>query len=305
MAFRRPVSTYSIVARCPDTGQLGVAVQSHWFSVGTVVPWAEAGVGAVATQAFADPSYGPQGLELMRRGVDAEEALRSLLTDDVEPEVRQVAFVDAIGVVAVHTGERCVAEAGHVHGDGFSTQANMMARPTVWEAMAETFRSSSGDLAARMLDALDAAEREGGDLRGRQSAALLVVTGEPTGRFWEDRLFDVRVEDHDQPLDELRRLVRLRRAYFEMEAGDNAIVAGDEETALDRYSLAVSLMPENPEMLFWKAACLLNAGRVEDAHSLFIEVFDMVPAWRDMVRRLADTGFIEADTASVERILGD
>jgi uncharacterized Ntn-hydrolase superfamily protein len=214
---RRPVATYSIVARDPKTGEMGVAVQSHWFSVGSVVSWAEAGVGAVATQSLVDPAYGPLGLELMRTGRTAPEALRSLLAGDDGRAVRQVAMIDADGRVEAHTGPRCIADAGHVvdADNQFSVQANLMANDEIWPAMAKAYRENTGDLADRLVAALEAAQAVGGDIRGKQSAALLVVSATPTGRPWEDRRFDLRVEDHPQPVQERgrrgHRAQRLRR----------------------------------------------------------------------------------------------
>ena len=217
----RPVATYSIVARDAKTGEIGVAVQSHWFSVGSVVPWAEAGVGAVATQSLVDPSYGPLGLAHMRAGRGAPEALEALLAGDPGRQVRQVAMIDSRGRVAAHTGRRCIAEAGQIVDEEsqFSVQANLMERGTVWPEMARAFRESEGDLADRMLAALEAAQLAGGDIRGKQSAALVVVSATPTGRAWEDRRFDLRIEDHPTPVEELKRLVRLQRAYLHMNAG--------------------------------------------------------------------------------------
>ncbi|MFQ5522361.1 MAG: DUF1028 domain-containing protein [Acidimicrobiia bacterium] len=301
---RKPVSTYSIVAFDADTGQLGVAVQSHWFSVGTVVPWAESGVGAVATQALAEPAYGPHGLELMRNGVDAVTALAKLTDEDSEADVRQVAFVDASGRAATHTGARCIDEAGHVTGEGFTVQANMMARPTVWAAMAGAYAEAVGDLADRLLAALDAAEAEGGDIRGRQSAALLVVSGESTGNPGEDRLFDLRVEDHPDPLDELRRLVQLRRAYIDMTAGDDAIGAGDVEAALDHYSRAARRAPEVVEMPFWQAVSLAAVGRLDEAAAIFAQVFEREPVWRELVPRLVAVDLLPIDDDTLDRIIG-
>ncbi len=202
--------TYSIVARDPDTGELGVAVQSHWFSVGSIVTWARPGVGAVATQANADPGYGPQLLDLVAAGVHAEQALATLVANDPAGHSRQVAVVDAAGHVAAHTGSSCMAYAGHVTGTGVSCQANIMATERVWPAMLEAFEAAAGSLTSRLLDALDAAEREGGDLRGRQSAAILVVA--PDAEPWQT-VVSVRVEDDPEPLGELRRLVALRGAY--------------------------------------------------------------------------------------------
>ena len=204
----RPVHTFSIVARDPQTGELGVAVQSHWFSVGSIVPWAEAGIGAVATQSFVDPSYGKLGLDLMRAGKSAPDTLKSLLAGDEGRDVRQVAMIDAQGRVAAHTGSKDIQAAGHIVGRDYSVQANLMLDEKVWPAMSRAFETTKGDLAERMLAALDAAQEAGGDIRGRQSAALIVVSGKPTGRSWSDRLFDLRVDDHSEPLKELRRLVR-------------------------------------------------------------------------------------------------
>src|SRR5690348_3332682 len=183
-AQERPVHTYSIVARDPDTGELDVAVQSHWFSVGTLVPWAEAGVGAVATQSFVDPSYGKLGLDLMRAGRSAPEALKALLAADAGRDVRQVAMIDAEGRDAAHTGAKDIPAAGHVVGKGYSVQANLMANALIWPAMSRAFEGAKGDLAERMLAALEAAQAAGGDIRGKQSAALLVVSGKPTGKPW-------------------------------------------------------------------------------------------------------------------------
>jgi uncharacterized Ntn-hydrolase superfamily protein len=292
------------VARDSGSGQLGVAVQSHWFSVGSVVSWAESGVGAVATQSLADPAYGPLGLELMRAGRTPEEALRSLLAGDEGRDGRQVCFLDAAGRIATHTGSGCIAEAGHVTGDQFSVQANMMARPTVWDAMAEAYRSAAGDLTERLIVALEAAEGEGGDIRGKQSAALLVVSGQPTGRPWIDRIIDVRIEDHPEPLSELRRLVRLRRAYLHMTEGDDAIGAGDLDEALRQYGKAEALVPEIVEMPFWKAVTLAGTGHVEQALPIFQTVFDREPGWRELLPRVIDAGLLEIDEKTLDRILG-
>ena len=298
----RPVHTYSIVARDPKTGELGVAVQSHWFSVGALVPWAEAGVGAVATQSFVEPSYGKLGLELLRAGKSAPEALAGLLAADSGREVRQVALIDAQGRVAAHTGNKCVAFAGNQQGKDYSVQANMMASAAVWPAMAKAFESAKGDLAERMLAALDAAEAAGGDARGRQSAALLVVSGKPTGQSWLDRRFDLRVEDAPEPLVELRRLVTLRRAYLLMDDGDVALAKKDTAAALKAYAAAEKLAPQVAEMTYWHAVTLVGLERVDEALPLFKQVFTKEPRWRDFTPRVAKAGLLPEGPV-LERIL--
>lgn len=299
---RRPVHTYSIVARDPLTGELGVAVQSHWFAVGQDVPWAEAGVGAVATQSFVNPAYGLFGMDLMRSGKSAPEALRSLLSRDAEREVRQVAMIDAQGRVAVHTGARCIQAAGHMQGNGYAVQANLMVDEKVWTAMARAYEGARGDLAERMLISLEAAQAAGGDLRGRQSAALVVVAGKPTGRPWNDRVFNLRIEDHAEPLRELRRLVTLQRAYRRMNDGDLAMERKDFPAALREYSSAEQLAPDNLEMLFWHAVSLVNMGRVDDALPLFRRTFQGGPGWQTLVRRLPRAGLLPDDQKLMERI---
>ena len=300
---RRPVHTYSIVARDPATGQLGVAVQSHWFSVGSIVSWAESGVGAVATQSFVDPAYGPKGLEAMRNGESAPDALAALLAADEGREVRQVAMIDAQGRVDAWTGGNCIPAAGHQVGENFSVQANLMGSESVWPAMARAFGSSDGDLAEKLLRALEAAEAEGGDIRGRQSAAILVVRGEPSGEPWNDRLFDLRVDDHEHPLGELRRLVTLQRAYQHMNAGDVAMEVGDREAALREYGAAGALVPDHYEMTFWHAVALVNMEQVEEALPLFAFAFSDENDWRELVRRLPAVGLLPDDPALIERIV--
>jgi uncharacterized Ntn-hydrolase superfamily protein len=300
---RRPVHTYSIVARDPDTGELGVAVQSHWFSVGTSVAWAEAGVGAVATQSFVDPSYGKLGLDLMRLGKSAPDALKSLLAGDEGREVRQVGMIDAQGRVDAWTGKNDIQAAGHIVGKNFSVQANLMLNEEVWPAMARAFENTKGDLADRMLAALDAAQAEGGDIRGRQSAALVVVTGKPTGQPWKDRTFDLRVDDSAEPLKDLRRLVTLQRAYNHMNAGDLAVEKKDNEGALREYSAAERLVPDNAEMIYWHAVALVNMGRVEDSLPLFKRVFAMDRNWAVLTPRLPKSGLLPDDPKVIERIL--
>ena len=299
----RPVHTFSIVARDPATGEMGVAVQSHWFSVGSNVAWAEAGVGAVATQSFIDPSYGRNGLELMRGGASAEEALKTLVAKDEGREVRQVAMIDARGRVAAHTGAKCIEAAGDRVGKDYSVQANLMANGRVWPAMARAFESAKGDLAERMLAALDAAQAAGGDIRGRQSAALVVVKAESTGKPWADRIFDLRVDDHPEPLRELRRLVTLQRAYNHMNAGDAAVERKDNEGALREYSAAERLVPDNVEMVYWHAVALANMNRVEEALPLFRRVFAADPNWRTLTPRLVKSGILPDDGRLLGRIM--
>ena len=328
-AQQRPVNTFSIVARDPATGQIGVAVQSHWFAVGQIVPWAEAGVGAVATQSFVDPSYGKLGLELLRAGKSAPVALRALLGGDGACEVRQVGIVDAAGNVATFTGNRDIVAAGGIaanatgeakiecgsaggvlaSGRDFAVQANLMANDQVWPAMAKAYAASTGDLAERMLAALDAAQSAGGDIRGKQSAALIVVSAASTGRAWQDRVFDVRVDDAPRPLDELRRLVALQRAYNHMNAGDLAVEHKDNEAALREYSAAEAIATSTSgippsrlaEMTFWHALALVNMNRIDEALPLFARAYKIEPGWRELVPRLAKAGLVGADV--VERIV--
>ncbi|HOX25416.1 MAG TPA: DUF1028 domain-containing protein [Candidatus Krumholzibacteria bacterium] len=300
----RAVTTYSIVARDPATGDLGVAVQSHWFSVGALVPWARAGVGAVATQSMVDPSYGPLGLELMAAGKDAPTALGGLLAADPHLDIRQVGMVDAAGRVAAHTGVRCIPEAGHRTGDGYAVQANLMGPPTVPDAMASAFAGTTGPLAERLLAALAAAEAAGGDIRGRQSAAILVVRGEATGRVWDDVLVDLRVEDHPDPVAELARLVRVHRGYEQMNAGDLAVERGDLAAAQAAYAEAERILGDNLEARFWHAVALANAGRLEEALPIFADVFARGDNWRELVPRLVAAEFLQADATALQRIAG-
>src|SRR5687767_2981954 len=299
----RPVHTYSIVARDPDTGELGVAVQSHWFSVGPIVAWAEAGVGAVATQSFVDPSYGKNGLDLMRAGKSAPDTLKELLAGDEGREVRQVAMIDSQGRVDAWTGKNDIAAAGHLVRQNFSVQANLMLNDKVWPAMAQAFENTKGDLAERMLAALDAAQAVGGDIRGKQSAALVVVTGKPTGQAWKDRTFDLRVDDSAEPLKELRRLVTLQRAYNHMNAGDLAVEKKDNAGALREYSAAERLVPDNAEMIYWHAVALVNMGRVDESLPLFRKVFAMDKNWATLTPRLPKSGLLPNDPKVIERII--
>lgn len=301
---RRPVHTYSIVARDPATGALGCAVQSHWFNVGAIVLWADPGVGAVATQSFAEPAYGPQGLARMRAGIDATAALAELTAADGEREVRQVAFVDASGRAAAHTGTGCIEAAGHEVGEGFSVQANMMASAAVWPAMARAYRDGLAnlDLADRLLAALAAAQEAGGDFRGEQSAAILIVGGERTDRAWEATRVDLRVEDHPDPIGELTRLLGLQRAYDLMNDGDGAVARGDWERALVDYAEAARRAPQIVELPFWHAVALVNGGRTDEALPVFADVFAREPRWREAVGRLVRASQLPEDEALIARI---
>lgn len=328
----RPVNTYSIVARDPVTGQMGVAVQSHWFAVGQIVPWAEAGVGAIATQSFVDPSYGKLGLDLLRTGKSATSVMAALTAGDNACEVRQVGIVDAKGNVASFTGTRAIIFAGGIAsaatsarnitcgsaggrmtvGRDFAVQANLMASDQVWPAMEKAYNASTGDLAERMLAALEAAQAAGGDIRGKQSAALIVVNAQATGRPWQDRVFDVRVDDAAQPLAELRRLVTLQRAYNHMNAGDLAVEHKDNEGALREYRAAEKLASTTTgipphrvaEMAYWHAVALVNMQRLDEALPLFAKAFAIEPGWRELTPRLPHSGLLPDDKALIARITG-
>jgi len=295
------VHTYSIVARDAETGQLGVAVESHYFSVGSVVTWAEAGVGAVASQSLADPAYGKLGLDLMRAHRSAPDTLAGLVASDPMSAVRQVGMVDAEGRVASHTGALAIAEAGHIAEDGFAAQANMMLRPTVWPAMAEAYRSARGELVDRLLSALDAAEAEGGDIRGRQSAAILVVAGKNTGRPWVDKLYDIRVDDAPEPLREIRRLVSVARAYIHQRRAQNALERGDSAAMNREFETASQLIGDNPEMRFWHAIALLGTGDVDDGLAILREVATRDRNWIMLALRLP-APLLKTDPAILERI---
>ncbi|KAA3658084.1 MAG: DUF1028 domain-containing protein [Calditrichaeota bacterium] len=288
----RPVATYSIVAHDSVTGQLGVAVQSNWFSVGSIVSWAEAGVGAVATQSFVDPSYGPLGLDLMRAGKSAEQTLSALLKADEHIDVRQVAMVDAAGKVSAHTGSNCIVYANHVTGPGFSCQANMMEKSTVPAAMAGAYSEAKGDLAERLMIALEAAQAEGGDIRGKQSVALLVVDGEPSGTPWNSRIHDLRIEDHKTPLVEMRRLLHVSRVYQHANHGDELMTENKIPEAMQAYTKAMELAPDNLEMVFWPAVTLASIDKIDQAMPLFKKVFAKEDRWKELLKRLPAAGLI-------------
>ena len=299
----RPLAhTYSIIAYDTVTGQFGAAVQSHWFKVADVI-WVEPGVGVVATQSLVDFAYGPLGLEMMKLGKTATQALEGLLASDPRNDVRQVAMIDRHGNIAVHTGKNCIQAAGHRTGPNYSCQANLMRDTTVWDAMARAFETTEGDLADKMMAALEAAEAEGGDIRGRQSAAMVVVTGEPTGQPWRDRIVDIRVDDSPEPLRELRRLLDITRAYDWMNRGDELIAEGKFDEAARAYTKAAALAPGNPEIRFWQAVTLVTVDRLEESLPIFREVFVQDTSWRVLVPRLVKAGLLPDEPAVIDRIV--
>jgi uncharacterized Ntn-hydrolase superfamily protein len=281
----RRQGTYSIVARDPDTFELGVAVQSHWFSVGSMVTWARAGVGAAAVQSIPSPGAGPGLLEALEQGLGAQDALRLSIASDDEREVRQTAVVDAHGEAFAHTGSSCIAYAGDAGGDGFSCQANMMASPEVPAAMATAFGAAEGPLAERLLAALDAAETVGGDVRGRQSAAVLVVPAQ--GEAWE-RSVDLRVEDHADPLAEMRRLLTLHRAYELAGEADELVAQGRHAEAAERYERSAQLAPDSDELLFWAGLAAAQEGALEEGVTRVRRAVAANAGWRDLLGRLSD-----------------
>ena len=323
-----PAHTYSIVAYDAAANQMGVAVQSHYFSVGPIVPWAEPGVGVVATQSVVEVSYGPLGLELMRAGKTAGQALAGLLAADEMSQMRQVAMVDALGTVAVHTGEMCIPEAGHVSGEGFSCQANLMLSDTVPDAMARSFEQAEGDLAHRMLAAMYAAEAEGGDIRGKQSAALVVVAIKPSGNRWEDYIYNIRVDDAPEPLPELERLLSVAESYKALNNAATLAEQGDLDAAEAEYERMRALQPGNAELGFWYATVLLELSQMESdadspegegvapsyplelrkrmlelAFAHFAECFAQAPVWRDIIPRLQAVGRFTEDEELLKLIL--
>ena len=297
--------TFSIVARDEKTGDMAVGVQSHWFSVGTSVSWGEAGVGVVATQSFTNKSFGIRGLQLLKDGKTAQEALDELLRADEGRDVRQVAIVDAKGNVAVHTGSKCIDFAGDHKGTTYSVQANMMLNKTVPDAMAAAFeKNASLPLPERVLAALNAAQAAGGDIRGRQSAALLVVRGKATGAPWDDNhLVDLRVDDADQPLPELARLLRTHRAYEYMNNGDLATEKNDMSKAMEEYGAAMKLFPKNLEMQYWTAIALANTRQVPKAATMLQRIYAQDPNWRELTRRLPKVGLLTVSDAEMKTLI--
>ncbi|HLU53529.1 MAG TPA: DUF1028 domain-containing protein [Acidimicrobiia bacterium] len=278
--------TYSVIAYDPESGAYGVAVQSHWFNVGRTAPWVRFGVGAVVTQALTDPSYGWRGLDAMSDGVPAGDALERLLADDSERDRRQVAFVDSDGRVAVHTGSRCIAHAGHVVGEGWAVLGNLLASERVVEAMAEVFPRSKGTLAERMVSTLEVAQENGGDLRGVQSAAIRVAPGQEELEEGFEAGIDFSVPDHPDPIAELRRLVTVDRSYRALRRAQTALSEGKEALALHHLSLAERL-PHGVELDFWRALALFELGKAEAAAQTMAAVLDEAPQFEEVLRRLA------------------
>ncbi len=296
--------TFSIVARDTITGEMGVAVQSHWFSVGTVVSWAEAGVGAVATQSFANKSFGLRGLEMLRKGSTAQKTLDSLLKDDEAREVRQVAIVDNKGNIATHTGKNCIDYAGHIKGNNFSVQANMMLTDKVPAAMSDAFsKSSDKSLAERLLLSLEAAQGAGGDIRGQQSAAIIIVPGTSANKPWDEVLVDLRVDDHATPIQELRRLYNVHLAYEHMNKGDLAIETNDMAKAMQEYNAAMKLFPKNLEMQFWTAITLANNKQLDKALPMFKNIFSQNSNWKELTRRLPKVNLLTVSEQELKKIL--
>lgn len=298
----RLAHTYSIVAYDGESKTMGVAVQSHWFSVGSIVGWAQAGVGAVATQSFVKVDYGPAGLEGMASGEAPHALLQRLVSEDAGRDVRQVAYVDASGRVSAHTGSKCIRYACDAQGRGFSVQANMMLKSTVCQAMKSAFEKSKGSLARRLLAALEAAEGEGGDIRGRQSAALKVVSADKPQHPWQGVVTDLRVDDHVEPLQELKRLLGVSEAYDAMNQGDLAIEHQKLDEALAYYRQAESMLPGRLEPRFWHAVQLASTGRLERSLPIFREVFSKESNWLELAKRLVEVGLLPDDPKVIEAI---
>ncbi|NOQ91762.1 MAG: DUF1028 domain-containing protein [Flavobacteriaceae bacterium] len=296
--------TFSIVARDKNTGEMAVAVQSHWFAVGNLVSWGKSGVGVVATQSFINPAYGPNGLKLMAEGKSAKEALEFLISEDEGRNVRQVAMLDVHGNASSYTGKNCITYANQIIGDNFSVQANMMLNDKVVPAMAEAFKVYKDlPLAERVLKVLQAAQNEGGDIRGKQSAAIIVVGPKIILEPWKDKLVDLRIDDHKNPIAELERLLKVHNAYQFMNKGDLAVEHNDMQTALKEYGAAQKLFPESLEMQYWTAIALANNKDFEKALPIFKKVFAKDENWRELTKRLPKSGLLTISEKDLQRIL--
>lgn len=292
--------TYSIIGRDPGSGEVGIAVQSRWFHAPQDLAWIEPGVGAVCTQAFLEPSYGSRGLALMRQGRTPAQALDELLALDQGRDVRQVAIADAEGHFAQHTGARCVAAAGHGSGRDCCAQGNMLASEACWDAMIEAFEATEGALADRLLAALRAAEEEGGDARGRQSAGILVRSGQASNDPWRDRVLELRVADHPDPVAELARLVGVKRAYDRLERAIDLVEGGDLGAAAEEAGAAQDLAPADDQIIFWRATMLLGAGRPEEAREAWREAVAAHPGWAEFLRQCIAAGLLPAEVAALD-----
>lgn len=297
------ISTYSIVARDSGTGEIGVAVQSHWFNVGAIVGWGEAGVGVIATQSFVNPSFGIRGLDLLKQGKSPQEVVDELIASDEGRDFRQLAVLDAQGRAAAYTGSKCIYGAGNIAGKNYSVQANLMLNDKVWSAMEKAFNETTGPIAERMIAALEAAQEVGGDIRGMQSASIMVWNGISSGKPWADKLIDLRVEDHPEPVKELKRLLAVQRAYDHMNAGDLATEKNDMKLAMNEYNAAMQMFPDNLEMKYWTAVTLANNKKLDDALPLFKDVFEKDKNWLELTVRLPKSDLLTVNEDELKRIL--
>jgi uncharacterized Ntn-hydrolase superfamily protein len=295
--------TFSIVARDSVTGEIGVAVQSHWFNVGAIVGWGEAGVGVIATQSFVNPSFGLRGLDLLKQGKTPQEVVNELIASDSGRDVRQLAVCDVGGRTAAYTGKNCVQYAGHISETNYSVQANLMLNDKVWPAMSKAFKETKAPLAERLIAALEAGQEAGGDIRGKQSASIIVFKGTSSGKPWDDKLIDLRVEDSNEPIPELKRLLKVQRAYEHMNSGDLATEKNDMKLAMDEYNAAMQMFPDNLEMKYWTAVTLANNNIVDEALPIFKEVFEKDKNWYELTPRLPKSGLLTVSEKDLKRIL--
>jgi uncharacterized Ntn-hydrolase superfamily protein len=296
-------NTFSVIARDPVTGEIGAAVQSHWFNVGAVVIWGEAGVGVIATQSFVNVSFGIRGLELLKKGLTPKQVVDSLINSDEGRDFRQLAVLDPKGNSAAYTGKKCVTDAGHLNGENYSVQANLMISNKVWPAMEKAFKESSGPLAERLIAVLEAAQKEGGDIRGKQSAAILIFKGTSTGKPWEDKLIDLRVDDNPDPIVELKRLLKVQRAYDHMNNGDLAVEKNDMQKAMFEYSSAEKMFPDNEEMKFWHAVTLINKDQKEEGYKILKEVFSINKNYRTLIPRIIKSDLLHVSQDEQQKII--
>jgi uncharacterized Ntn-hydrolase superfamily protein len=294
--------TYSIIGLDPDAGEIGIAVQSRWLHAGQDLAWIEPGVGAVCTQSFMNPVYGPRGLELMRGGQSAGDALAAAVAEDDMPELRQVAMADSAGRFAQHTGDKCVEAAGQTTGNGCCAQGNMLTRDSCWGAMVDAFETGTGSLTDRLLAALDAAEREDGDVRGRQAARILVCRDTPAESSWNERVIDVQVVDHPEPVPELRRLVMVTHAYDHLGRALELTDKGELEAAAQEIDTARSLAPDDDQIAFWGATVLGGAGRIGDAIAAMQQASGANPRWPEFLRRCIAAGVLPAEAAPLAEV---